>query len=168
MTVAWTSSELLTGQKFQQKRPRVAFKQGKQSYSITVSLQSDSDLKMLLPSSGTYLVEVNFGTTGLSAADITYGWDVTGDASIVRTTQAMTLGGTSSSDTQVMSYGTQSAAANPSGTALTPAPCAVREKLIVTTGTKPSTLTLQWCQNSSSSTSTSITDYGWIIARRLV
>ena len=166
MTVAWTTSELLTGKKFQDRRLRVAFKNGKQSYSLTVSLQSDADLKMDLPSGGTYLVQCNFGTTGITAADITYGWDVTGGASVVRTTQAMDLAGTTSSDTQIITV-SQSTAASPSGTALAPAPCAVREKLVIATGSEPSTLTLRWCQNSASSNNTSVTDYGWVQARRL-
>lgn len=167
MTVAWTASELLTGEKFQRRRPIVAFKNGKQSYSITVALQSDADLKMILPASSTYLFECSFGTTGITAADITYGWDVTGGASVVRTTQAMTLTGTTSSNTQIITV-SQSIAASPSGTALTPAPCAVREKLVIATSTEPSTLTLRWCQNSSSSNNTSVTDYGWAVARRLI
>lgn len=167
MTVAWTTSELLTGRKFQDRRLIVAFKNGRQSYSTTVSLQSDADLKITLPEpSAKYLVQCNFGTTGITAADITYGWDVTGDASVTRTTQAMTLAGTTSSDTSIITV-SQSISASPSGTALTPAPCAVREKLIVTTGTEPSTLTLRWCQNSSSPNNTTITDYGWLSARRL-
>lgn len=167
MTLAWTASELLTGMKFQDRRLAVAFKQGRQSLSTFVALLDDADLKLVLPQAGaTYLVEVNFGTTGDTAADITFGWDVTGGASVARTTQAMTLPASSSSDTNLISC-KQSISASPTGTAYTPAPCAVREKLIVITGTAPSTLTLRWCQNSSSPNSTSVTDYGWAVARRL-
>ncbi|MFG3340523.1 hypothetical protein [Glycomyces sp. NPDC048151] len=166
MSLAWNASELLTGRKFQARRPFVAFKNGKQSYSSTTSLQSDADLKMVLPAGGTYLVEVNFGTTGATAGDITCGWDVTGDATVHRSTQAMTLAGTTSSDTTVISC-KQSTSAWASGTALTPAPCAVREKLVVVTGNQPSTLTLRWAQNTSSTTATSVTDYGWAVAHRL-
>jgi hypothetical protein len=167
MTLAWTASELLTGKKFQSKRPRVAFKQGKQSYSLTVALQSDADMVITLPeTNSTYLVEANFGTTGITAADITSGWDITGSPTVTRTTQAMTLPASSSSDTNIISC-SQSTDAWASGTATTPAPCAVREKLIVVTGSAPSTLTLRWCQNSASSSSSSVTDYGWIVARRL-
>lgn len=166
MTVTWTASELLTGRKFQSRRLVVSFKNGRQSYSSTVSLQSDADLKLVIPSSATYLVEANFGSTGNTAADINYGWDVTGDPTIVRTTQAMTLAGTTSSDTTIITVA-QTVSASPSGTALTPAPCSVREKLIVTTGSAPATLTLRWAQNVSSGSNTTITDYGWAVARRL-
>lgn len=167
MTLTWTSNELLTGKKFQDKGLIVAFKNGRQSFSGTVSDQYDADLKLTLPTtSATYLVEANFGTSGNTAADITLAWSVTGNATVVRTQQAMTAGGTTSSDTPVISRELSTAGWG-AGTATTPAPCAVREKLIVTTGTEPSTLTLVWHQVTSNSAWTSIHDYSWAVARRL-
>jgi hypothetical protein len=167
MTLIWTSNELLTGQKFQNKRPRVAFKNGRQSFSGTTSDQFDADLKIDLPStSAKYLVEVNYGTSGSTAADITLAWNVTGGASVTRTMQAMALAGTSSSSTEIISRELSEAGWG-AGTATTPAPCAVREKLLVTTSTEPCTLTLVWHQNVSNAAWTSIHDYSWAIARRL-
>lgn len=167
MTLTWTSSELLTGRKFQDKRPRVAFKNGRQSFSGTTSDQFDADLKIdLLSTSATYLVEVNYGTSGNTAADITLSWDVTGGATVVRTTQAMATAATTSSDTPIISR-EQSEAGWGAGTATTPAPCAVREKLRVTTSTQPAVLTLVWAQNFSNAAWTSVHDYSWAIARRL-
>lgn len=168
MTLVWTTSELLTGKKFQDKRPIVAFKNGRQSFSSTTSDQFDADIKITLPTvNAKYLVEANYGTSGSTAADIVLGWNVTGGASVVRTTQAMALGGTTSSDTVIISR-EQSEAGWGAGTATTPAPCAVREKLLVTTtSSEPTTLTLFWHQNSSNAAITTIHDYSWVIARRL-
>lgn len=167
MTLSWVSSELLTGQKFQDKSLIVAFKNGKQSYSSVTVPRPDADITMTLPQvSATYLVEVNVGTMGNTSGDIVLQWNVTGGATVFRTTQAMTLPASSSSDTNMISV-KQSTAAQASGTAMTPAPCAVREKLTVLTSTEPCTLTLWWAQNTSSTTSSSITDYGWASARRL-
>lgn len=167
MTLTWTSNELLTGKKFQDKGLIVAFKNGRQSFSGTTSDQYDSDLKLTLPTtSATYLVEVNYGTSGNTAADIVLAWSVTGGATVVRTMQAMALGGTTSSDTPIISRELSTAGWG-AGTATTPAPCAVREKLIVTTSTEPSTLTLVWHQNVSNAAWTSIHDYSWAVARRL-
>lgn len=170
MTLAWTASELLTGQKFQSKGLLVTTKQGKQSYSSTVALRDDTDLKWTLYETGaTYLVELNIGTLGNDAADIIIGWDVTGGATVLsRATQAMAVAGTTSSTTNLISVATQSTTAFATGIATTPAACAVREKLIVTTSSEPATLTLRWCQNSSSPASTTVTDYGWATARRLI
>lgn len=167
MTLTWTTSELLTGRKFQDKGLRVAFKNGRQSFSGTTSDQFDADLKIdLLSVSAKYLVEVNYGTSGATAADITLAWNVTGGASVTRTMQAMALAGTSSSATEIISRELSEAGWG-AGTATTPAPCAVREKLIVTTSTEPATLTLVWHQNVSNAAWTSIHDYSWAIARRL-
>jgi len=157
----------LTGRKFQDKRPRVAFKNGRQSFSSTTSDQSDADLKIdLWSTSATYLVEINYGTSGNTAADITLAWNVTGGASVVRTMQAMELSGTSSSSTAIISRELSEAGWG-AGTATTPAPCAVREKLRVTTSTEPCVLTLVWHQNVSNAAWTSVHDYSWAIARRL-
>lgn len=168
MTLTWTTSEHLTGKKFQDKRPIVAFKNGRQQFSGTTSDQFDADLKFTLPAvSATYLVEANYGTTGNTAADIVLAWDVTGSATVVRTTQAMALGGTTSSDTLIISR-EQSEAGWGAGTATTPAPCAVREKLLVsTTASEPSVLTLVWHQNVSNAAWTAVHDYSWAVARRL-
>jgi hypothetical protein len=167
VTLTWTASELLTGKKFQDKRPIVAFKNGRQSFSSTTSDQYDADIKVTLPtSSAKYLVEANYGTSGNTAADITLAWDVTGDASVTRTTQAMQLAGTTSSDTLIISR-EQSEAGWGAGTSTTPAPCAVREKLIVTTSTEPCTLTLVWHQNASNAAWTTVHDYSWVVVRRL-
>lgn len=168
MTLTWTTSELLTGRKFQDKRPIVTFKQGRQQFSGTTSDQFDADLKFTLPAvSAKYLVEANYGTSGVTAADITLAWDVTGDATAVRVTQAMALGGTTSSDTLIISR-EQSVAGWGAGTATTPAPCAVMEKLIVTTtASEPTTLTLVWHQNVSNAAWTAVHDYSWAVAHRL-
>lgn len=168
MTLTWTTSELLTGRKFQDKRPLIAFKNGRQQFSGTVSDQFDADIKFTLPAvSARYLVEANYGTSGVTAADIVLAWDVTGSAAVVRVTQAMALGGTTSSDTLVISR-EQSEAGWGAGTATTPAPCAVREKLIITTtASEPSTLTLVWHQNVSNAAWTAVHDYSWAVARRL-
>jgi len=167
MTVPWTTSELLTGRKFQDKGLIVAFKNGRQSFSGTTSDQYDADLKLALPTtSATYLVEANFGTSGNTAADIVLAWDVTGGATVVRTTQAMAQGGLTSSETRIISR-EQSIAGWVAGTATTPAPCAVREKMIVATGSEPSVLTLVWHQNVSNPAWTAIHDYSWAVARRL-
>lgn len=168
MTLTWTTSELLTGKKFQDKRPIVAFKNGKQQFSSTTSDQFDADIKITLPTvSAKYLVEANYGTSGNTAADIAIAWDVTGDATVVRVTQAMAQAGTTSSDTPIISR-EQSEAGWVAGTATTPAPCAVREKLLVTTGAlEPATLTLVWHQNVSNAAPTSVHDYSWVVARRL-
>jgi hypothetical protein len=168
MTLTWTSNQLLTGQDFQSKGLLVTAKQGKQSYSSTVVLRDDVDLKWTLYDlNATYLVELNIATQGNSAADIIIGWSVTGGATVVsRTTQAMAVTGTTSSTTNLISV-EQSITATASGIATSPAPCAVREKLIVTTSTEAGTLQLQWCQNSSSPSSTTVNDYGWATARRI-
>lgn len=167
MTLVWTASELLTGRKFQDKNTLVAFKNGKQSFSSTTSDQYDADLQLTLPAlSATYLVEANYGTSGNTAADITLAWSVTGGATAVRTMQAMALAGTTSSDTAIISRELSTAGWG-AGTATTPAPCAVREKLIVTTSTEPSVLTLVWHQNASNAAWTSVHDYSWVVARRL-
>lgn len=167
MTLTWTASELLTGKKFQDKSLVVAFKNGRQSFRSTISDQYDADLKLTLPStSSRYLVEVNYGTSGDTAADIALAWDVTGGATVVRTTQAMAQDGTTSSDTRIISR-EQSVEGWVAGTATTPAPCAVREKLIVTTGSEPSVLTLVWHQNVANVAWTAIHDYSWAVARRL-
>lgn len=167
MTLVWTTSELLTGKKFQDKRPIVAFKNGRQGFRTTTSGQYDADIKVTLPtSSAKYLVEANYGTSGDTAADIVLAWDVTGGASVVRTTQAMQLSGTTSSETLIISR-EQSEAGWGAGTSTTPAPCAVREKLIVTTSTQPSTLTLVWHQNTSNAAYTTVHDYSWVVVRRL-
>ena len=167
MTMTWTASELLTGKKFTDKGLLIAFKNGRQKYTSTTALQWDADLKFTLTeTAATYLVEVNYGTSGAVAADIVTEWDVTGGATTVRTIQAMEVGGTTSSSTLIISR-EQSLAAWVSGTATTPAPCAVREKFLLTTGTQPSTLTLRWAQNVSDTAASSIHDYGWAVARRL-
>lgn len=167
MTLTWTSNEFLTGKKYTDKGLMIAFKNGRQMFSSTITLQWDADLKMTVSEpSATYLVEVNYGVTGATAADIVTEWDVTGGATTVRTIQAMEIAGTSSSNTLIISR-EQSLAAWVSGTALTPAPCAVREKFLLTTGSEPSTLTLKWAQNVSDPGATSIHDYGWAVARRL-
>jgi hypothetical protein len=167
MTLTWATSELLTGRKFQTKGAVFAFKNGRQSFSSTTSDQFDSDIKVTLPvTSAKYLVEANYGTVGNTAADITLAWNVTGGASVVRTTQAMALAGTTSSDTLIISR-EQSEAGWGAGTATTPAPCAVREKLIVTTSSQPSTLNLVWHQNVSNAAWTSVNDYSWVVVRRL-
>lgn len=167
MTLTWTASELMTGKKFQDKGLVVAFKGGKQMFSSTIDLQWDADLKITLhQTSATYLLEVSYGVTGATAADIKAAWESTGGATTVRTTQAMQTAGTSSHNSLTI-CAAQSTAAWASGTALTPAPSVIREKLLVTTGAEPSTVTLKWCQNSSSGTSTTLHDYGWAVARRL-
>jgi hypothetical protein len=167
MTLVWTASELLTGKKFQDKGVIVALKGGKQTYTSTITPQWDADLKLTLTqTSAIYLVELNIATTGLTASDIVTAWDVTGGATVIRMTQAMQPAGTTSSDTTIISR-QQSTSAWVSGTANTPAPCAIREKLIVTTGIEQSTLTLKWAQNSSNVSATAIHDYGWAVARRL-
>lgn len=167
MTLAWTTSELLTGRKFQDKGLLVAFKNGRQSFSGTTAGQYDADLKLTLPqTSAKYLVEANYGTMGNTAADIVLEWDVTGGATVVRTTQAMALAGTTSSSTLIISR-EQSEAGWGAGTSTTPAPCAVREEIIVTTGTEPSTLTLVWAQNVTNAAWTTVNDYSWAVARRL-
>jgi len=168
MTLTWTTSELLTGKKFQDKRPIVAFKNGRQQFSGTTSDQHDADIKFTLPAvSATYLVEANYGTSGVTAADIVLAWDVTGSATAVRVTQAMAQDGLTSSDTRIISR-EQSVAGWVAGTATTPAPCAVCEKLVVTTtASEPSTLTLVWHQNVSNAAWTAVHDYSWAVARRL-
>jgi hypothetical protein len=167
MTLTWTTSDLLTGRKFQDKGLIVGFKNGRQQFTGTTSDQFDADLKLTLPTtSATYLVEANYGTSGNTAADITLAWDVTGGATAVRCTQAMALGGTTSSETAIISR-EQSVEGWGAGTSTTPAPCAVREKLIVTTGSEPSVLTLVWHQNVSNANPTSVHDYSWVVARRL-
>lgn len=167
MTLTWTASELMTGKKFQDKSLIVAFKNGKQSYSSVTIPRPDADITMTLPqTSATYLVEVNVGTMGHTSGDIVIQWDVTGDATVFRTTQAMTVPASTSSDTNLISVA-QSVAEQASGTAMSPAPCAVREKLTVITGLQPSTLTMWWAQDVTSTTSSSVTDYGWAVARRL-
>lgn len=167
MTLTWTASELMTGKKFQDKSLIVAFKNGKQSYSSVTIPRPDADITMTLPqTSATYLVEVNVGTMGNTSGDIVIQWDVTGDATVFRTTQAMTVPASTSSDTNLISVA-QSVAEQASGTAMSPAPCAVREKLTVITGLQPSTLTMWWAQDVTSTTSSSVTDYGWAVARRL-
>jgi hypothetical protein len=167
MTLTWTSSELLTGKKFQDKGLLIAFKNGKQSYSSVTVPRPDADIIMTLPEpAAEYLVEVNIGTMGNTSGDIVLQWDVTGDATVYRTTQAMTVPASTSSDTNLLSV-SQSVSAQASGTAMAPAPCAVREKMLVFTSAEPSILTLWWAQNTSSTTSSSVTDYGWAVARRL-
>lgn len=167
MTRVWTADEFLTGKKFQDKGLLIAFKNGKQTFSSTTDLQWDSDLKLTLTqTSASYLVEVNYGTTGTTTTNIVTAWDVTGGATAVRTTQAMAGAGTTSSNTLIICR-EQSTDAWLSGTATVPASCAVREKFLVTTGSQPSTLTLKWAQNTSSATGTSVNDYGWAVARRL-
>lgn len=168
MTLVWSANELLTGKKYQDKGPTIAFKNGRQAFSSTIDLQSDADLKLTLPqTSATYLVEVNYGVTGTSVTQIKLAWDVTGDATVVRTMQAMEGGGTNSNNALLISR-ELSTAGWLAGAALAQAPCAVREKWTVTTGTEPATLTLKWCQNVSDTTATSVHDYGWAIARRLI
>lgn len=167
MTLTWTASELLTGKKFTDKGLVVAFKNGKQTFSSTITLQWDADLKFTaIETSATYLVEVNYGTTGATAADIVTEWDVTGGATTVRTIQAMEIAGTTPVSSLIISR-EQSLAAWVSGTATGLVPCAVREKFLLTTGSQPSTLTLKWAQNVSNTAGTSIHDYGWAVARRL-
>ena len=166
MTLTLTGSELLTGKKFTDKRPFVSFKNGKQSFSSTTSSQFDADLQITFPeASSTYLVEVNYGTTGADTADIVLSWNVTGDATVVRTTQALETAGTSTADALIMCR-EMSTAAWSAGT-VTTAQSAVREKLIVETSSQPATLNLVWAQNSSSGTWTTVHDYGWAVARRL-
>lgn len=167
MTLTWSASEMLTGKKFQDKSRIVAFKNGRQSYTQTTAAKEDADLTLTLTQpSATYLVEGNYAATGNVSGDIIIQWVATGGATVVRTTQWMALGGTTSSDTVIASR-EQSVAGWASGTALTPAPCAIREKLIVATGSEPCTLTVWWSQNASSTTPTSVTDYTWLVAHRL-
>lgn len=166
MTLIWNPSELLTGEKFQDKSLIVAFKNGRQSFSGTVSDQFDADLKLTLPQANAiYLVQINYGTTGDPASDITLEWDVTGGATVVRTTQALESGGLSTANANIICR-EQSTAGWSAGT-VTGIPSAVREKLTVSTGTEPCTLGLVWHQNVSNPAVTSIHDYGWAVARRL-
>jgi hypothetical protein len=166
MTLNWVASELLTSRKFTDKRPIVVFKNGRQSFSSTTSDQFDADLKITLPqTSATYLVEANYGTSGDPAADIVLAWNVTGGATVTRTTQALETAGLSTADALIMCR-EMSTAGWSSGTVLTFS-AAVREKLIVDTSSEPCTLTLVWHQNVSNATWTSVNDYGWAVARRL-
>jgi hypothetical protein len=166
MTLTWTANELLTGKKFTDKKLIVAFKNGKQSFSGTVSDQFDADLKLTLPqTSAKYVVGVNYGTSGDPAADITLAWDVTGGATVTRTAQALETAGLSTADALIMCR--ELSTAGWSAGTVTGIASAVREKLIVSTGGEPCTLTLVWHQNVSNATPTTVHDYGWAEARRL-
>jgi len=167
MTLTWTASELLTGKKFQDKSLLVAFKNGRQRFSSTVSDQYDADLKITLPqTSAVYRVDVNYGVSGSTAADITLAWNVTGGATVVRTIQAMESGGTSTAATAILCR-EESIAGWAAGTAASPAAGVVREKLIVSTVSEPCTLTLVWHQLVSNATPTAVHEYSWVVARRL-
>ena len=167
MTLTWTASELLTGKKFQDKGLIMAFKNGRQRFSGTVSDQYDADLKITLPqTSAVYRVDVNYGVSGSTAADITLAWSVTGGATVVRTIQAMETGGTATSATAIICR-EESTAGWSAGTAASPAAGAVREKIIVSTGSEPCTLTLVWHQLISNATPTAVHEYSWAVARRL-
>ncbi|PRY56430.1 hypothetical protein [Glycomyces artemisiae] len=166
MTLPWTAGKLLTSTDFTSRQPIVVFKNGKQSFSSTVSDQTDADFLIPLPQTGaTYVVNVVYGATGATAADIALAWTSTGDPTIVRTMQAVDTSSTNVNDTlaicRELSLGGWGVGTTPSQ------PGVVSETLTVTTGTDPATLQLVWHQVNSNSVWTTIHDYGWAIAQRI-
>lgn len=167
MTLPWSSNELLTGWKFTSRLPIVILKPGKQSYSSVTSLQEDADLKIELPElSATYEIDVNLATSGAVAGDIVLEWTTTGDPTVVRTMQALTATGASSTDTEIICR-ELATTAQQAGTTH-PTQSTVRETLLVTVGADPVVLQLRWAQNSSNTTSTTVQGYSWAVAQRII
>ena len=124
------------------------------------TLQDDDDIVWSLEASKVYKVELHAGDTGATGGDVKLAWAVTGGAAIFGTRSCIgpATATTDATDTNVRSTRQALTTAVPYGTDGTNT-SSVRETFIIetTTAGTAGTLKLQWAQNASSGTATTLT-----------
>jgi hypothetical protein len=137
----------------------------------TTALADDPHLTFTLAASGVYEMRCYMAVTGATAGDFKTAWNVTGPASGGSHTTRSTKGPTTTvtDSTSVGTYRTSRhslATAAPYGVDAI-VQSAIEEHFLLDTLPGSGAVTLQWAQNSSNATSTTLTSDSWAVLTRL-
>lgn len=163
-TMSWASGDTITASRLQDMVPILAVKGSFTARTSTTTLADDPDLVVTLRAGVTYVIELDILAIGSTTGDLKIAYSNTGTVSdvwVARTTLGPATTLVDPRDSGNINIGAFNAAALTTtqayGTGGTTNRIHVYEKFVVQGGASGGNLALQWAQNVSDGTATTIT-----------
>src|SRR5215472_12558663 len=144
--------------------PLAAYRTSTQSVTSSTTLVNDTQLSVAVAANAVYRVELGMTYTADTAGDIKLGWTTPAGATIA-TAVTVGLSLTAAAATDDVTVGASSTPVF--GGIGAGANAALQYIFILTTSSTAGTLQLQWAQNSSSATATTVNAGSYLIAQRI-
>ena len=158
----WTAGQRVTAAQLTLMEPLLVYKLAAEAVTSSTTLQNDDELFLPVAANAFYILDCWIQFNALVGADIKIAWTVPTSATM--NYSALGTGPTNYTDydTSVVSSGTARPA---KGNA--PTPQAISSRGHLQTSSTAGTLQLQWAQNTSNATATSVLAGSWIRLNRV-
>ena len=144
--------------------PLVAYKTSNQSVTSSTTLVNDNALSLAVAANAVYRMELGMTYTADTAGDIKIAWTTPASSTIA---QAVCMGLSTTAATSSDDFTVGASSAPPFGGIGAGSPAATLYIFIFTTAGTAGTLQLQWAQNTSSATATTVQTGSYLIGQRV-